>query len=213
MKKLVFLVLLCIILSACGKDTTVSGRVYDPNTNQGIANIKVIVSKEKINPIPFSWDGAGATTEATTTTDANGNYLLNFHKNKNRTYYLYFLNDDDLFYKIESEMKFLETNEVNQIIDYKLVPSAFIKKKIKNINCFDENDKIEIYASDDFGEIPSNIPYTLIGCVDQTSATFGKTISGKIYYHWIVTKNNLTTHHYDTITLMPNEERYYEILY
>ena len=70
---------------SCGKDHTITGRVFNPVNDEGIANIKIIVSKEKINPIPFSWDGAGAATEATTTTDANGNYLLNFHKNKNRT--------------------------------------------------------------------------------------------------------------------------------
>jgi hypothetical protein len=131
---------------------------------------------------------------------------------------MYFLNDDDLYFRVESEMKFLESNS-SQTIDYKLVPSAYLKYKIHNVNCFDENDEIQIFSCSDFEKSESclfplgGVASWLFGCSEYEFINYISKMSGKQYLHWIVTKNNITTHHYDTITLAPYEQRYYEILY
>ncbi len=213
MKKwILMLVVLSCFIVACKKEVTITGRVYNPVTNVGIPGVKVTLSKQK-NGIPGSVDGSGANILASTVTDAFGNYSFIEKLNKNKSYGVGFSKDDNLYYQIEGEYKSVDAGESNLIIDWTLVPAAYIKKHIKNVNCFDSNDKIELFTCDDFGEIPCNNPYILTGCVDQMSSDYLKTISGTIRYHWIVTKNNVVTHHYDTITLAPYEQRYYEILY
>lgn len=98
-------------------------------------------------------------------------------------------------------------------LEYPLIPAAYIKLSFLNVNCFDENDHFELYVSDDFDVIPSNIPFVLNGCDGYQSNEFKKTVSGTIYYHWIVTRNGVTTNHYDTLYLSPFEQRTFEIQY
>ena len=65
MKNFLLLYFLFLLLSACGKKTTVKGRVYNPVTGEGI---KVIVIKPKIS---LGYDGAGSKTVFETMTDEN----------------------------------------------------------------------------------------------------------------------------------------------
>lgn len=194
------------------KKTQLLGRVYNPVTNEGISGVKVYVGKQK-NGVPGSVDGQGSKLLASTETDNSGNFYLNEKLSKNKTYNFRFNYDEEKYFAIEGYSSTVSFSNDNQAINWPLVPTAYIRKKIKNINCFNSDDKIEIYACDDFGVIPCNTAYTLIGCSDVENTDFLKTISGTIKYHWIVTKNNIVTHHYDTIYLAPFEERYYEILY
>jgi hypothetical protein len=83
---------------------------------------------------------------------------------------------------------------------------------IINVDCFDENDKFILYSSDDYGVIP-NIPYELNGCISSISESYLRTVSGNVYYHWIVTKNSVTTEYFDTTYRAAFEEIEYTINY
>ena len=211
MKQFSFILLVLILLS-CGKKVTVKGRVYNPIDNEGIEGIDVQLSRSKVGF--FSYDGTGSQAIENTTTNQDGNYLINYRHN-NRSFRLFFSVDEELY--INAEPVQYNISQQNNTIDVPLVPVSYIKYHIENINCFDENDKVEIFSCNEFlqqqcelawgGQVGYN------GCFESTTDNYAKSPSGKMYYHWIVTKNNTVTHHYDTLFLEPFQEHYFEILY
>lgn len=213
MKKWILsLTIFAFLAVSCKKKVTITGRVYNPVTNEGISGVNVTLSKQKMG-VPGSVDGSGANILASTVTDANGNYSFIEKLNKNKSYGIGFAKDDNLYYQIEGEHKNVDAGESNLIINWPLVPAAYIKFHIKNTNCFDASDDIFITLLDDFDEYSINNGWGYSGCAEYTSDDFGRIISGNLYFHWKVTKNSIVTHFYDTITLAPFEQRYYEILY
>jgi hypothetical protein len=88
---------------------------------------------------------------------------------KNRTYNLRFNEDEDLYFQIEGSLKNVGVDDNNKIINWPLVPTAYIKFHIKNSNCFDNNDNIFITAIDDYGEYSVNNGWGYSGCAEYLS--------------------------------------------
>jgi hypothetical protein len=201
---------LVLLLFSCGKQVTVKGRIYNPVTNLGIKDVEVIIGREKIG-VPFSTDGTGGKILEQTTSDAEGNYSAQFRQKRSRAYYLGFKFDHEKYFNITSENQ--DVSDGGKTIDLPLVPASYIKFHIKNENCFDSNDKIFITLLDDFGQYSISNGWGYDGCSEYTDDKFNRIISGNLYFHWVVTKNNVSNHYYDTIYLVSFENKYYEILY
>lgn len=91
--------------------------------------------------------------------------------------------------------------------EYHSVPMGALRKHLKNVNCFDDNDKIELYAQTEVNSVSPNVgALEQLGCEDLIyGGTSFDNPSGKVYYHYFVTKNNITTEYYDTLEVIPNE--------
>src|SRR5690554_6382107 len=74
MKKLILFILATIVLISCNKKVTLKGRVLNPVTNQRIEGFTIVVSAD-------TWElPAGAKPVGETTSDANGDFVLEFKK-------------------------------------------------------------------------------------------------------------------------------------
>lgn len=212
MKLFIFKTFLILLFTSCGKKVTVKGRAYNALTNEGISDVSVNISREKFSL--FSYDGAGSKSIESDITDSEGKYVIEY-RHKTRSYRMLFTYDEDSFIALDPRQNTL--SQENKEIDFPLVPITYVKYKIKNTNCIDQNDEIEIFSCSEFDLNTCNTAWGgqagYVGCVDYESLEFGEQMAGEMYFHWIVTKNNVTTHHYDTIYLEPFQDYTYEILY
>jgi hypothetical protein len=97
MKKLILFTLTIFILIACGKEKTITGRVYNPVTGEAISNMEVRLLRGKTGT-RGSVDGSGKKLLETTTTDANGNYSFTYKQRSSKGYFLSFIYDYDAYY-------------------------------------------------------------------------------------------------------------------
>jgi hypothetical protein len=74
-KKVIFMVLLALIGLGCKKKITISGRVYNPLTNEGFSHIRVFTTKDKFC---LSFYGCGGKTLKETITDEDGYYTITY---------------------------------------------------------------------------------------------------------------------------------------
>ena len=85
MKYLIFIFALFFVFS-CGKKRTISGRVYNPITGNGIEGVVIAEFREKFC---LSYDGCPDKALETATTDANGYYSMPYRdKKKDNTFCL-----------------------------------------------------------------------------------------------------------------------------
>ena len=160
MKKTPSLILVLLLDASCGKKTTVKGRVYNPVTGEGIPEIEVLVTKDKFS---LGYDGNGVKKIYSTKTDQNGEFVIEDRFRKSKTYKLYYIIDLEKYYMIQGEAENIGADSDGMQLEYPLIPAAYIKLSFLNVNCFDGNDHFELYVSDDFDVIPSNIPFVLNG--------------------------------------------------
>jgi hypothetical protein len=197
MKKLLILIVLIGVLS-CKKKVTISGRVYNPITDQGIAGVKIDLRRDKYG-LPGSVDGSGSKFIASTTTDEDGNYFFEERLSKNRPNRMSFNYDVDLFYNIETSQKILNTDEINQVIDFKLINTGKLAEDITNINCYDANDLLSIkYTQLNIQNYYENKYLNYKGCFFH-DGNFNSVPMGWYKYEGTVTKNGLTTPIKDSI--------------
>jgi len=192
MKYITFIFSILLMVS-CGKQRVVKGRVYNPVTGNGISGIEVQVRKGKSC---ISYDGCGSKLLESTTTDANGNYSMQY-RDKDDQYLLFKHNIDD-FYRINSNIPGISGN---QEYDLLLVTKGYEQYSIINTSCFDINDKLTI-TERYHKSIPSlillNGDAVYSGCMNQT---YPNTLVPMGWYVWkgSVTKNNITTPFSDSI--------------
>lgn len=198
---------LSFLVVSCKKKVTITGRVYNPVTNEGISGVKVTLSKQKTG-VPGSVDGSGAKIIASGLTDANGNYSFIEKLNKNKGYGIGFSYDGNLYYQIEGEYKSINAGEDNLIINWPLIPKGYVKGKIDNVNCFDSNDELKILRS--YAHIPNLygfensiysgcFHYEFTGSIDGSPQGYAYCPMGWHYATGTVTKNGITTPFKDSI--------------
>lgn len=156
----------CLIISlGCKKHknlTTVNFHLYNPVTNEPYAGVKVKVLQDKQTGGGLN---IGATTETIWegVTDANGKASHSF-KAKNGANFFYWQYVDQNFtqnpnyeFLILPEFLPLNKNEVNEVV-YKTVKKVNFVTWIKNVDCFDQNDKMR-YRRKDIADIFDNWTY------------------------------------------------------
>jgi len=130
MKKIAYLLFICICLTSCKSckndtKTTVSGLVVDVVTGNPIANAKVFLGK-----LESGTYGISASTEAETTSDASGRYSFDFDAVKNKDYAI--IAKADKYFETESVSdNQLQEGQKNENFNISLKPKAVIKIHVK----------------------------------------------------------------------------------
>ena len=206
-------------LSTCtkfGKNVYVDGRVYNPITNEGIQGIPIKLYRYKLDskdPL-----GSSSKTLETTLTDANGYYKMEhlsspFHKvfvqlNSAGNYPIGWVNNESTG---EVEVRKGKKNH----LDYHMSQYGQIIIHIKNTACVNSNDNVKLYFDGgpyDGYTFNSGLITELVGCIDVTDSPV-KSSMGYKYFHWQVTKNNVTTTFYDTIFVDNNQTAVLNVFY
>lgn len=160
--------LLLLFFTSCKKQITVSGRVYNPNSGEGIPNIKMYIWKTG-GGIP-----GGEKTLFRTYTDENGYYSFS-EKKMGATYLSVVLGDDykHLTWVVNGEEKGGTFQQIvkgkNMVIDVKAAGMGKVVFDYQAINCEGETDMISRrvkYEKEDW--IPSG---TFSGCFAYLSDT------------------------------------------
>lgn len=130
MKKLVYILILCISLTGCksckkDQQTTVSGLIVDSVTGNRIANAKVF-----LGIIESGTYGTSASTVDETTSDAYGRYSFEFDALKNKDYAI--IAKADKYFETESVSDYqLQEGKKNEKLNITLKPKAVIKIHVK----------------------------------------------------------------------------------
>ena len=195
MKKLILFIIAIIVLISCSRKVTLKGRVLNPVTNQGIEGFTIAVSAD-------TWElPGGAKLVGETTSDANGDFVLEFKKSG-----YYFSVYKEGYYSIgwyqNGEIlpgQLSVGNGKNMKADFYAVPYGKLQINIKNMSCFDSSDMIYFDGeSDDSWTFNHGLLYEKHGCIDVMDSKVQSTMGYK-YFRWVSIKNNITTTYYDTV--------------
>jgi len=212
MKKIIYLFVLAFLFIACKKEYHVSGRVYNPITNDGIPNVKIRFSASE-GGLP-----GGFKEVASTFTDANGYYNLEY---KGVASLVKADGDENLymmgnFYEGSYTPTLPLDGGKNLNVDWHAVPYGELDVHLNNINCQGANDTLKLFYDGSF------IPYNDVqigflsqntGCINITSSAYPYPM-GERYYHWEIIRNGLVEAVvYDTIFIQPNQVNTLEIVY
>src|SRR5690625_1622227 len=213
MKKLgVFIIILSVVFMSCNKrrQVDIEGRVYNPVTKEGIAGATISASKTNME-LP-----GGYKTVEQTTSDANGDFILEFKKSASNIgvstgdyYNIGWYQNGEIqpgYYLPVQQGK-------NMKADFYAVPYGEIKTSVHNINCSGPTDTLifkRIYQHD-----PNNSvfqPFTFTGCYDNDGA-FEKVPSGDYKLEWTVIRSGVSNTYSHILSVPGNGQAYYNIDY
>ena len=212
MKKLILFIIAIIVLISCSRKVTLKGRVLNPVTNQGIEGFTIAVSAD-------TWElPGGAKLVGETTSDANGDFVLEFKKSG-----YYFSVYKEGYYSIgwyqNGEIlpgQLSVGNGKNMKADFYAVPYGKLMGHIKNVNCESQNDtmwfKMKYEYGDDF--LPGwSFATPRIGCVDFSTNNPDKKEMGNHIVMIKIKKPSGTIIRYDTVFVNKDGITYYELFY
>src|SRR5690554_2667440 len=212
MKKLgVFIIILSVVFMSCNRKTTLKGRVMNPITGEGIAGATISASKTTME-LP-----GGYKTVEQTTSDANGDFILEFKKSASNIgvttgdyYNIGWYQNGEIqpgYYLPVQQGK-------NMKADFYAVPYGSSKANIVNINCQGVTDtayfKLQYILSPSLYDYWS-LPKT--GCYSHSDATSSKRPIGE--YIWItkVIRSGNTSYQYDTVSISESGVSIFNINY
>ena len=204
--KLLLLLSAILLLISCGKERHIHLTAKNAVTGAPYPGLNYYVVEEKEGN-----NGTDYTTVATGTLDGNGEKIVPVKIRKNRSYVIRLDPPPNWCYMNEVSYSYTIHGEKSPTFDFTFAECATLQRKVKNINCIDANDKIEIYIDNTVHSLLST-PWILNGCADYTTTPTQVPI-GTYTLHWIVTKNNVSTDYYDSFNLTENEMKVYEIDY
>ena len=202
--KLLTLFMIGLLLLSCKKERTIHISAKNAVTGQPYPGLTYYVVQEMT-----AGDGEKTKTVATGTLDANGEVHLTKKLPKAYSYAIRVEQPVNACYN--KQITFYFGTEETFNCNFEFAECATLQRKVKNINCIDSNDKIEIYIDNTVHSLLS-APWVLNGCADYTTVPTQVPI-GTYTLHWIVTKNNVSTDYYDSFSLTENEFKIHEINY
>ena len=194
-----FLVFIAALLISCKKKYHVVGRAYNPITGQGLANLKVEFIKTNTE-FPGGYDEV-----ASTWTDANGNYEIEYKGRAERVK----LDGSGGYYGLGTlyngsyEQAIILEHKKTQEIDWHLVGYGQLTTTLTNISCEDANDVIVLNAT--YRAKPSATIFgtgTYDGCYNNTS-TSSDIPMGYYDFTWTVTKTSTGTNTFTGEVFVP----------
>ena len=227
MKPLQPLFLVMLFLFSCakeGKNIYIEGRVINPVTGEGIPNIKMELWKDNAD---IGGSGLNSKIVREVMSDDEGYFVLKHNGSLFNAYSVrptYELdNTNGIGYhrvgwrdvstgNLVSQFSLPVTKKKYQNVNLEFVPYANVKYDFNNINCFDSNDKLEVYRDNDYNTyLPG--AWTHNGCVNYQGSYGAKKPMGYYYVHWDVTRNGILESFSDTFYLNEGEMRTYTIDY
>ncbi len=203
MYRLNYLIII-IFLTACGKKQTIRIIAIDPIDGSPWSGLRYTITKQKTGAFEekykvieegFLNENGKAETEVRM---RNASYEINIEDPGNTCY-------------VNNTSYTFSKNSQNYDFVFEMAPCAHLKRKIKNINCFDMNDQISITIDNQVHSTLSN-PWVLDGCADYETV-FSEVPYGSYYTSWTVTKNGITTTSDSTFFIQPGEYKTFEINY
>jgi len=213
MKYAVLLSMACLLYSCTkfGKNITVKGRVLNPITGEGYSGATV----ELIRTQNLQYEG-GYKELKHTITDQNGAFEISAYyagtvwaQVQVGGYNLGWLYNGKYYSMIQV------TKGKVMHMDYHIVPYGKLQIRMKNISCFNNLDKVAIYFDGEYMDTKTfmkGLLYEKYGCVDVLDSPV-KTTMGNKYFHWIVTKDNVTSTYYDTIFVNADQTATLNVFY
>lgn len=217
MKLLIYVLALTTVVFSCSKKKTmktIMGRVYNPITNLAIQDIEVVITD---NTLCSDLYGCGGFNHlATSNSDSNGNYELEYEEGNIRAVSPYRATN----YRPTTPIVLIENDSE---IDILLVPISSLQIKIKNVNCFNDQDRLTITRTYNetvryIDDLPADsfydydFEYSFSGCMNQT-LNKQDVLMGWRFYEGTVRKNGITTPFFDSVYVPENEEKYWILEY
>ncbi|PWH84774.1 hypothetical protein [Brumimicrobium oceani] len=143
--------------------------------------------------------------------DANGEAFFTKRLHDNSSYSISVAPPPNTCYISDSDLH--AGGDKNFDAAFEFAECAYLKLKIKNVNCESPNDEMSLYQGNQIGSFNYTQPWEHNGCTFWESNGYSNIPMGEQYYKWEVTRNNITTTYYDTIYLNAGEYRTYEINY
>ena len=211
MKKLLLFILATIVLISCNKKVTLKGRVLNPVTNQGIEGFTIAVSAD-------TWElPGGAKPVGETTSNANGDFVLEFKKSgydfsvyKEGYYNIGWYQNGEI---LPGQLPVNDKGKTMHA-DFYAVPYGELQINVKNINCFNQSDTLSIFRThsipDYYDDVPN--PAIYVGCIDNIG-NMNKSPMGWYKYKGKVIRNGIETTIKDSIYLGAGETEVWNIYY
>jgi len=202
MKKLgVFIIILSVVFMSCNRKTTLKGRVMNPITGEGIAGATISASKTTME-LP-----GGYKTVEQTTSDANGDFVLEFKKSASNIgvstgdYYNigWYQNGE-----IQPGYYLPVQKGKNMKADFYAVPYGSYRIVINNINCQGATDTIIINQTNQVNSF-LGIDWTLTGCSGYTTA-WDKVPMGTIHTKYTVIRGGISNTFEEDFEVYPNQQ-------
>ena len=204
---LLFLLSSLFVLISCrenaGLETVISGRVYDPVTQLGWANVEVIVIEDR-----------NLSILETALTDAQGRYELSFQTNRNGSLSvaasatnIRFQTGRDATDCGEDNLREVQIGQ-NQVEDFKIFSMGTLALELINENCLGETDKIEVSWGSGWEACEDiSILFEHLGC-DPFNPLQDSTVlvpAGLQIFSWTVTRGGLSETFTDSVGIDPEE--------
>jgi hypothetical protein len=243
-KQLLYFIPLVSILSICAckkeSDKITQGAIIleDPVTGQGFAGLKFSIEEIEWGSSAFSGldiIGTEIIQEGVTNSGGVAKYHFNFknHPSSSSKFYQYIISFDDN--NIDAPDGDYQSNVVpshemtdGQSFDYRFMyrPMSRILRHIKNVNCFDSNDKMRFTAHQVYGSsnqnpfIPSSNPTNAVplgfsydGCYENLPQSSMLLPTDTYVYEIKVTRNDIDSIYYDTFINRPDVTDTFKIFY
>src|SRR5690554_158122 len=204
MRKLFYILMIGLLLTSCKKERTIHITAKNAATGEPYSGLKYQIIRQWSGPYEEKTKLVGDGE-----LDVNGEVYFTKKLRKNDTYKITVEEPENTCYN--KNINLYMGDEKNFDAEFVFAECATLQRKVKNINCINANDKIEIYIDNTVHSITNN-PWVLDGCADYTTTPTEVPI-GIYTLHWIVTKNNISSDYYDTFNLQINETKIHEIYY
>lgn len=196
MRLLYSFLLLSILLSSCKKDPnntlSLTGRITDPVSGNGIQNATVTLRSQDLSGGTFT---STFVTAARATTDASGNYTLQWDKRTSAEYRLEGNKSGHISYQ-ESINPDVFNNGIEQTRNFGMPSLAWITVRIKNVNPFDNADEVIFQLTGGYQDCGSTccsgMPVSYNGINVDSLSTCQVYGGSSITWQAIVTKNSIT---------------------
>ena len=146
MKNAIIFFFSILLFAACKKDfegIEIKGRITEVGSGKPVAGAKIIIEGIGHSDGFLSPGSGNGFIVDSVFTDNDGNYIFSRNDNPASGYYLIITKDK--YQRAEPSRGF--NNDVKQTFDYQLQPYAWVKIHLKNVNPFNNNDWVQIYAS------------------------------------------------------------------
>ncbi|MBD3636383.1 MAG: hypothetical protein HUJ25_03500 [Crocinitomicaceae bacterium] len=216
MKKLTFILILMVSITACKKKTTVVIQAEDYMTGSGSAYSGMQYSVVETWTPFFE---VKSNTVASGVLDENGAASFELKMKENRKYNLGIETPDNICY---SEVTIQEplTHGENNLVNFDFLQCGQFNINFKNVNCEGPEDEFKFwyyYTADT--EIYTYLGYwnneysPLTGCQDATVPVYYDRPVGNYTIEWMVERTSGTTTGTDTFTVFGNDSTTYLIEY
>ncbi len=203
-RKFLFLITL-LLLTACGKKQTIRITAVNPATGEPWSGLRYTITKQKTGAFEekykiidegFLNDNGKAETEVRM---RNASYEINIEDPGNTCY-------------VNNTSYTFSKNNSNYDVTFEMVPCAYLKWDINNINCQGNTDTLRFRKSTNYGQGDA-WSTKRSGCYQYLSPEYFTVPMGTTIVEWEVTRNGSTNTYSDTIYLNELQEYTYPIYY